>query len=122
MSEEYRSLIVNDREIELDREGNVYLAERTFSLIRLGKPITRHCQRRKLSPLKWDGTLKVKIKGNSYHIHRLMARAWLPNPENKPVVFHKDGNKHNNNLNNLIWLDYSELRDHINQIPEVLSG
>lgn len=113
MSEDFRSLIVNDRHIELDKEGNVFLSERTFLLKRMGKLIKRHCKRRKLTPLKWDGTLKVKISGSSYHIHRLMARAWLPNPEEKSVVFHKDGNKFNNKLDNLEWIDYAELKERL---------
>lgn len=35
--------------------------------------------------------------------HKLLAQAFLPNPNNHKVVNHKDGNKQNNNLNNLEW-------------------
>lgn len=41
-------------------------------------------------------------------IHRLLAEAFIPNPENKPTVDHKDGNKQNNALSNLRWATYSE--------------
>jgi hypothetical protein len=41
-------------------------------------------------------------------VHRLVAQAFLPNPNNLPVVMHKDNNKYNNHVSNLKWGTYSE--------------
>lgn len=45
-------------------------------------------------------------------IHRLVAKCFIPNPDNKREVNHKDGNKHNNHVNNLEWVTTSENRIH----------
>ena len=41
-------------------------------------------------------------------IHRLVARHFIPNPENKPHINHKDGNPKNNHISNLEWVTQSE--------------
>lgn len=50
----------------------------------------------------------VSICGKDRKINRLVALAFLPNPDGKPIVDHIDEDKHNNNLSNLQWLTQSE--------------
>lgn len=56
-----------------------------------------------------NGYLYVNLwkdgQGKMYKVHRLVAEAYLPNPENLPQVNHKDENKSNNCLQNLEWCD-----------------
>ena len=45
-------------------------------------------------------------------IHRLVAEHFIDNPDNKPQVNHKDGNRKNPNMNNLEWMTCSENHSH----------
>ena len=61
-----------------------------------------------------DGYYSINIqlgnRGNykTRRLHRLFALAYIPNPENKPVINHIDGNKINLDPSNLEWTTYSE--------------
>lgn len=53
-------------------------------------------------------------KCKKYTIHRLLAEHFIDNPENKPTIDHKDGNRLNNSIENLRWATYSEQNSRFN--------
>jgi alkylated DNA repair dioxygenase AlkB len=53
-----------------------------------------------------------KNKKNPRRIHRLVAEAFVPNPENRKLVNHIDGNKLNNNYSNLEWVNSRQNAQH----------
>ena len=67
-----------------------------------------------------DGYVQVCLshKGKKYvcHMHRLVAEAFIPNPDNKPEVNHCDGIKYNNCVDNLAWATTKENINHAFQM------
>lgn len=69
------------------------------------------CFIRKAKPVslndKGNGYIVFGTRSNgidkNFHIHRVVAQLFLPNPHNLPEVNHKDGNKANNHVSNLEW-------------------
>lgn len=58
-------------------------------------------------------TRKGELKGRK--VHRLVAQAFVPNPQNKPEINHKDGDKKNNLPSNLEWVTQWENQVHATQ-------
>lgn len=59
-----------------------------------------------------SGYASVSIRNKTYLVHRLVAMAWIPNPEGKPQVNHIDGVRNNNSVENLEWVTNLENREH----------
>ena len=66
------------------------------------------------------GYLQLVLRKNNmpHHciVHRLVAQAFIPNPDNLPQINHIDGNKQNNRVDNLEWCDNSYNQIHANKL------
>ena len=108
---------MNSKEIFKDVEGfeGLYLVSNygnimslnygNFGITKLLKPVNHH-----------GGYKVVHLTKNrkvyNRMVHTLVAKAFISNPKNKPLVNHKDGNKHNNRADNLEWVTYKENKAH----------
>ena len=81
-----------------------------------------------LSPWKQSNDkntyLKVTIGKKALFVHRLLCLAFIPNPNKFSDVNHKDGNKSNNNLENLEWCNrsYNNLHAYKNKLKFPIKG
>lgn len=71
---------------------------------------SNNCKERILKSVKHkDGYLLIDLckegKRKGHRVHRLVAQAFIDNPDNLPEVNHKDENKENNCVSNLEWCD-----------------
>lgn len=87
--------------------------EKYYQVSNLGKIKTLRKRKLILKPcINKKGYYNVCILNKVFLIHRLVAKAFIDNPENKPTVNHIDGNKLNNCVENLEWATWSEQNIH----------
>lgn len=91
------------RKIPLVGKGMVFTGEFKFIL----EP-----EREMTYTLNNRGYLTVVIRNKTHMLHRLVAKAFIANVDNKPFVNHKDGNKLNNHVDNLEWCTTAENNKH----------
>lgn len=99
---------------EVTEDGRIFSVERTYRN-RWGSETPVHSSERKLSE-HCTGYLTIRLAKNgvakTHRVHRLVATAFIPNPENKNAVNHKNGNKHDNMAVNLEWCTGAENSAH----------
>lgn len=90
--------------IEVSDHGNVRLFD-TKELVHIATDSLGY----KIIPRRYTDNTRERI-------HRLIAAAFLPNPENKKEVNHIDGDKGNNVLSNLEWATHQENMLHVRRV------
>jgi hypothetical protein len=97
---------------------NIADYEEIYEVSNLGN-VRNKKTKRVLKPSNRGGYLVVGLcknsKGKSIAIHRLVATAFISNPENKPQVNHKDKVRNNNIVENLEWNNAAENNSHRSQ-------
>lgn len=99
--EEYREIPGTDGNYLISNKGNIYSRK------------TEKVMKPKITKDGYQFTgLRVNGRAVWVRYHRLVAEAFIPNPDNLETVNHKDGNKQNNNVSNLEWMDRNEQMRH----------
>lgn len=107
--EEWRPVVGFEGLYEVSDWGNVKSLPRVVECLHLGKyPTKRHLKGNIMKQyLDDDGYCRVNLNidgyGKPYGVHRLVAEAFIPNPENKPCVDHINSNRADNKVENLRW-------------------
>lgn len=97
---------------EVDEQEEIWIEiQNSYKISNCGR-IKNKYERILGGSLHKDGYIFVTLNGKQIPLHRLVATAFIPNPENKPEINHKDGNKQNNFVNNLEWCTRSENQTH----------
>lgn len=101
MIEEWRTIVGYEGLYEVSNTGQVRSLDKYDSInrFRKGRILTLYTET--------GGYLKVGLSSNGktkkYLVHRLVAEAFIPNPDNLPQVNHIDENPSNDNVDNLEW-------------------
>ena len=114
MNEIWKSIMGYEGYYEVSNLGNVHSVDRII----VNKNGRKRFFNSKILKLltNIDGYLVIQLnkngKGKQFRVNRLVAHAFIPNPDNKLVVNHKDCNKKNNLSTNLEWNTVSENTQH----------
>lgn len=85
--------------------------EKYYEVSNTGYIRNKHTKRILNGNINKDGYRKVKLgygTSKEYCYHRVVAIAFIPNPQNKPEINHIDNNRLNNRVDNLEWVTHEE--------------
>lgn len=104
MEEKWKDVVGYEEYFKVSDLGRIY-SKRTNKILKLGVSKTGY------------SVLSTRIGGRAgkahcFRIHRLVAQAFIDNPEDKSCVNHKDGDKLNNHVINLEWCTQQENVQH----------
>lgn len=106
------------KEVQICKLGGKYSTVCDYLYIRENGDVVSYYKGQKGRTLKnryaTKGYRQISLHNGpkSAKVHRLVALAFIPNPDNKPQVNHIDGNKANNHVDNLEWITNSENAKH----------
>ena len=80
-----------------------YFVSKTGEVVSTTEPDSDPATWHQVATYNGKGYRRVRLQGKTFKVHRLVAEAFVPNPDNLPYVLHKDGNRENNNYTNLEW-------------------
>lgn len=128
-NEEWRDIPGYEGYYQVSNRGRVRSIDRTTMAISSwdNKMIYRHYRGSiKKITLKSLGYMQVTLAKEGLHkrelVHRIVALAFIDNPLNKPEINHIDGNKSNNEVDNLEWVTSSENQIHANNVLGCQAG